>query len=147
MTAPEKIQKRRRRRKADRNAAAIVGVVLGGALAALQLQETVPRWSQVPESLFVIAHLTAVLLITAASTQGMRTGLLSGVVAAISQFLTLLGFFTYSYGIAIAMYVVPLDSLRLLTYPAAGVVGGYVGNRIAETRSVKSSRPVRRTDL
>ena len=88
LTTPEKMSKKKRRRKAERNAAelaAIVGIVLGAALGALQLQETVSRWSQVPESLFVIADLTAVLLITAALTQGVRTGLLSGVIAAISQ--------------------------------------------------------------
>jgi ABC-type transport system involved in cytochrome c biogenesis permease subunit len=144
------MSKKKRRRKAERNAAelaAIVGIVLGAALGALQLQETVSRWSQVPESLFVIADLTAVLLITAALTQGVRTGLLSGVIAAISQFLTLLGFFSYSFGIALAIYVVPLESLRLLTYPLAGVIGGYVGARIAETRSFKSPGPIRRTDL
>jgi ABC-type transport system involved in cytochrome c biogenesis permease subunit len=142
--------KKKRRRKAKRNAtelAAIVGMVLGGALGALQLQETIPRWSQVPESLFVIAHLTAVLLITAALTQGVRMGLLSGAMAAVSQFLTLIGFFTYSFGIALATYVVPLECMRLLTYPFAGVIGGYIGARIAEIRSVKSSGRIRRTHL
>ena len=124
--------------------AAIVGVLLGGVLAALQLQETVPRWSQVPESLFVIADLVAVLLVTAALTERVRTALLCGVIAAASQFLTLLGFFAYSYGIVVAIDVVPLQSLRVLTYPAAGVIGGYIGHRIAEVRTVESSRRIRR---
>lgn len=124
--------------------AAIVGLLLGGVLAALQLQETVPKWSQVPESLFVIADLVAVILVTAALTERVRTAMLCGVIAAASQFLTLLAFFAYSYGIVVAIGLVPFQSLRLLTYPAAGVIGGYIGHRIAEVHTVESSRRIRR---
>jgi ABC-type transport system involved in cytochrome c biogenesis permease subunit len=150
LTTPEKIPKRRRAKKAERIAgfesAVVVGVLLGGALGALQLQEAVPRWSQVPESLFVIAHVAAVLLVTAALTERMRTGLLCGVIAAISQFLALLGFYSYSYGIVLSTSVIPFQSLRILTYPPAGVIGGYIGHRIAEARSGRTSRPIRRID-
>ena len=151
LTTPEKISKRRRAgRKAERIAefesAVIVGVLLGGALGALQLQEAIPRWSQVPESLFVIAHLAAVLLVTTALTERVRAGLLCGVIASISQFLTLLGFYAHSYGIVVSIIVIPLQSLRILTYPLAGVIGGYIGNRIAEAWSGRSSRPIRRVN-
>jgi len=126
--------------------AAIVGLLLGGVLAAVQFQENLPRSSQVPESLFVIADLVAVLLVTAALTERVRTALLCGVIAAASQFLTLLGFFAYSYGIVLAMGVVPFQSLRVLTYPAAGIIGGYIGHRIPGARGIESSRRVRRID-
>jgi hypothetical protein len=155
LTTPEKISiskisKRRRGRKAERIAefesAAIVGVLLGGALGALQIQEAIPRWSQVPESVFVIVHVAAVLLVTTALTERVRTGLLCGVMASISQFLTLLGFYAYSYGIVVSISVIPFQPLRILTYPLAGVIGGYIGQRIAEARSGRSSRPIRRLD-
>ena len=148
LTTLEKTPKRRRRKKRDENAewkAVIVGIFLGGALAALQLQEPTPRWSQVPESLFVITHVVAVLLVTAALTERAREGLLGGAVAAISQFLTVLGFYSYSYAIEVAIAVVPYQSLRILMYPAAGVIGGYVGSRTGEARSVEPSRDIRRT--
>ena len=147
MTTPEKTPKRRRRKKGDAQAelkAAIVGILLGGVLAVLQLQEAMPRWSQVPAFLPVITQVAAVLLVTAALTERARTGLLCGALAAISQFLTLLGFYAYSYTIGVAIYVVPLESLRILMYPAAGVIGGYVGDRITEARSVEPSRHIRR---
>jgi hypothetical protein len=141
--------KRGRRKKRDAQAlsvAAVVGVLLGVALAALQLQETVPKWSQIPEILFTIADLVAVILVTAALTERVRTALLCGVIAAASQFLSLLAVFAYSYGIAVALAVVPFQSLRMLTYPAAGVIGGYIGYRIATAGTVESSRHGRRID-
>ena len=60
--------------------------------------------------------------------------MLCGVLAAISQFLTLLGFYAYSYGIVVPIEVLPLQSLRVLMYPAAGVIGGSVGDRITRAR-------------
>ena len=148
LASPEKMPKRRRRKKrADAEwKAGIVGILLGGALAALQIQEATPRWSQIPESLSVITSLVAVLLVTAALTERVKTGLLCGAIAAISQFLTLLSFYTYSYTLVLAIAVVPLQSLRILTYPAAGVIGGYVGHRTTEAYSVEPSRHIRRTD-
>jgi len=138
--------KRRRRKKGRTNAkwnAVIVGIILGGILAALQIQEATPRWSQVPESLSLVTSAVAALLVTAAVTEREREGLLCGSTAAIFQFVTLFGFYAYSYTIGVAMAVVPLQSLRILTYPAAGVIGGYVANRITETYSVEPSRHIR----
>jgi hypothetical protein len=149
LTIPEKIPKRTRRKKSNADAqlnAVIAGVLLGGALAALQLQETVPRWSQVPESLSVITSAVAVALVTAALTERVRGGVLCGAIAAISQLLTLLGFYTYSYGFAVSIAIVPLQSLRILTYPVAGVIGGYVRHRTTEARSAEPSRHIRRTN-
>ena len=105
-----------------------------------------PRWSQVPESLWVITSVVGVLLVTAALTKRVRTGLLCGAIATISQFLTLLGFYAYSYTIDLALAVVPYESLRVLVYPAVGVVGGYVGSRTREARGVAASQHIRRTD-
>jgi len=149
LTSPEKTPKRSRRKKGKANAelnAVIVGVLLGGALAVLQLQEGMPRWSQVPASLPVIASVVATLLVGAALTEQARGGLLCGAIAAISQFLTVLAFYSYSYTIGLAMAVVPFQSLRVLMYPPAGVIGGYVGSRAREARGVETSRRVRRTD-
>lgn len=149
LTTPEKTPKRRRRKKVDAQAelkAVIVGVLLGGALAALQLQEGTPRWSQVPESLSVIASVVATLLVAAALTEQMRDGLLCGAMAAITQFLTVLGFYSYSYTIGVAIAIVPYQSLRILMYPPAGVIGGYVASRTRKARGVEPSRRVRRTD-
>ena len=146
LTTPEKIP--RRRRKKGRYAtelAVVVGVVLGGILAVLQLQEVTGKLSQVPEALFVMADVAAVILIAAALTERTRTGLLCGAITAISQLLTLIGFYAYSYTIAVAIEIVPLQSLRLLTYPLAGLIGGYLGHRIAEARVLESSRHIRRT--
>jgi pheromone shutdown protein TraB len=137
LTTPEKMPKRRRRKERDAHAewkAAIVGTFLGGAFAALQIQEATPRWSQIPESLSVITCAVAVLLVTAALTERVRIGLLCGGIAAISQFLTLLTFYAYSYTIGVAIAVVPLQSLRILAYPAGGFIGGYVGHRMRRTQ-------------
>jgi hypothetical protein len=150
LTTPEKTLKRtgrsRRGRTVESELAVIVGILMGGGLAVLQVQETVSRWSQVPESIFVFANVTAVLLVTAALTKRMRTGLLCGVLSAVSQFLTLIGFYAHSYGIVVAIVALPLQSLRVLTYPAVGVIGGYVGHSIAAARAAESSRHVRRTN-
>jgi hypothetical protein len=120
-------------------------MLLGGALGVLQLQEAMPRWSQVPESLSVFASVVATLLVVAALTKRMRSGLLCGAIAAISQFLTMLAFYSYSYTIGVAIALVPYQSLRMLAYPAAGVIGGYVGSHIREARSVAPPRRVRHT--
>lgn len=149
MTTPETMPRRRRRKKRDANAgwkAIIVGLLLGEAFAALQLVEAMPKWSEVPDFVSVITPAVAVLLVTGALTDRMKTGLLCGAIAATSQFLTLLGFYGYSYTIRLALAVVPLQSLRILMYPAAGVIGGYFGDRTTEVRSVESSRNVRRAN-
>ena len=149
LTTPQKVPKRRRRRRIDADAAwraVIVGVLLGGGLAALQLEEVMPRWSQVPVGLFAAASVAALLLVTAALTNRLETGLLCGAVAAVTQFVGLLGFHAYSYTIGVAIAVVPFQSLRTLMYPVAGVVGGYFGGYIpTEPRSAKPARHMRRT--
>jgi hypothetical protein len=149
LITPRKMTKRTRRKRRDANAewkAVIVGVLLGGAFAALQVLEAMPRWSKVPDLLSVATPAVAVVLVTAALTERARTGLLCGVMAAISQLLTLLGFYAYSYTIGVALAVVPLQSLRILMYPVAGVIGGYVVHRTTEARSVEPSRHIRRTN-
>lgn len=135
-TTLKRSRRRRRGRTAGAELAVIVGALLGGALAVLQLQESVPRWSQVPESLFVIADVAAVFLVTAALTGRVRTGLLCGVLAAISQFLVLVSFYAYSYGIVVSITLIPFQSLRVLMYPEVGVIGGFVGDRIAGALSL-----------
>jgi pheromone shutdown protein TraB len=146
LTIPEKGTKRRRRRKHDANAewkAVIVGILLGGAFGGLQLLEAMPRWSEVPDFLSVITPAVAVLLVTAAVTDRVKTGLLCGAIAATSQLLAVLGFYAYSFTIGVALAVVPLQSLRILMYPATGIIGGYFGDRTTETRSVEPSRVIR----
>jgi pheromone shutdown protein TraB len=148
LTTPEKIPRKRGRIKGNAEAelgAVLVGMFLGGALGALQIQEAMPTWSQVPESLSVIASVVATLLVVAAFTQRMRSGLLCGAIAAISQFLTVLAFYSYTNTIGVAMAVVPYQSLGVLAYPAAGVIGGYVGSHIREARSVAPTRRLRHT--
>jgi hypothetical protein len=148
LTTPEKLPKRRGRRKKGRyetELAVVVGVVLGGMLAVLQLQEVTGKLLQVPEALFVMADVAAVILVAAALTKRVRTGLLCGAIAAISQLLTLIGSYAYSYTITVAIDLVPLQSLRLLMYPVAGLIGGYFGHHIATARTFESSRHVRRT--
>lgn len=149
LTIPEKMPKRRKRKKGSPKAeldAVIVGILLGGALAVLQLQEAMPRMSQVPESLSVIASVVATLLVTAALTKRVGGGLLCGAVAAVAQFLMVLGFYSYSYTIGVAMAVVPYQSLRVLMYPAAGIIGGYLASRTREAHSIEHSRRARHTD-
>jgi hypothetical protein len=149
LTTPEKTPKRKRRKKIDADVAwrsVIAGMVLGGGLAAVQLQEVMPRWSQVPVGLFAAASVAALVLVAAALTNRVQTGLLCAAVAAATQFLTLLGFYSYSITIGVAIVVVPLQSIRMLLYPFAGVIGGYMGGYIpTETRSVKPTRHTRRT--
>jgi hypothetical protein len=148
LTTPEKVPKRRRRKRIHAGAAwraVIVGILLGGGLAALQLQEDMPRWSQVPVGLFAAASVAALLLVTAALTNRLETGLLCGAVAAVTQFLALLGFYAYSYTIDVAIAVVPFQSLRILMYPVAGVIGGYIGGYIPTERSLKLTRHMRGT--
>ena len=149
LTTPEKMPRRGRRKRGNAEAeltAVIAGIVLGGVLAALQLQEATPRWSQIPESLSVITSVVAVLLVTAALTGQARGGFLCGAIVAISQFLMVLAFYSYSYTMGIAIAVVPYQSLRVLTYPAAGIIGGYIASRTREARRVEPSRRVRRTN-
>jgi cytochrome bd-type quinol oxidase subunit 2 len=141
LTTPRKTQKRRRK-KGNANAelyAVIFGMILGGALAALQLQEGTPRLSQVPEFLLATTSFVAMFLVTAALTERVRDGLICGVIAVISQFLAMLSFYSYSYTITVAIAVVPYQSLRILTYPAAGLIGGYVGSYTREARSTEPS--------
>jgi hypothetical protein len=148
LTTPEKATKRRRRKKHDANAewkAVIVGILLGGAFAGLQLMEAMPRWSGVPDFLSAITPAVAVLLVTAAVTDRVKTGLLCGAIAATSQFLAVLGFYAYSYTLGVAVAVVPLQSLRILMYPAMGIIGGYFGDLTTETRSVEPSRVIKHT--
>jgi sulfite exporter TauE/SafE len=92
-----------------------------------------------------MADVAALVLVAAALTKRVRTGLLCGAIAAISQLLTLISFYSYSYTVAVAIETVPLQSLRVLTYAAAGLIGGYLGHRIAEARVLESSRHIRRT--
>lgn len=149
LTTPEKMPRRGRRKRDNAETgvtAVIAGIVLGAGLAALQLQEATPRWSQIPESLSVITSVAATLLIAAALTGQARNGLLCGAIAAISQFLTVFAFHSYSYTMGVAMAVVPYQSLRILTYPAAGIIGGYIASRTMEARRVEPSRRVRRSN-
>jgi len=144
---PEKMPTRSRRKR-DANAkwnAVVVGIVLGGGFAALQVLEAMPRWSEVPDFPLVITPVVAVLLVTAALTERASMGLLCGAVAAISQFLMLLGFYAYSYTAGVALAVVPLLSLRVLTYPAAGIIGGYIAHRTADDHRIRPSRHVKRS--
>jgi O-antigen ligase len=147
LATPEKATKRRIRKRRDSNAewkAAIVGILLGWAFAGLNLVEAMPRWSGVPDFLSAVTPALAVLLVTAAVTDRVKTGLLCGAIAATMQFLVVLGFSAYTYTMAVAVAVVPFQSLRILTYPAMGIIGGYFGDRTTETHRVDHSRRTRR---
>jgi len=148
LATPEKATKRRTRKRRDSNAewkVGIVGILLGWAFAGLNLVEAMPRWSGVPDFLSAVTPAVAVLLVTAAVTDRVKTGLLCGAIAATMQFLVVLGFSAYTYTMAVAIAVVPFQSLRILTYPAMGIIGGYFGDRTTETHSVDHSRRTRRT--
>jgi len=105
--------------------ALLAGLALGVAFVTAELE--IPA-SQ-PSGLLAVIFVVVTLLVAAAVTDRARTGAVFGAAATLSQFLGLLIFYAYAWSPSVGLDIALSAALRTLTYPLAGLIGGYVVNR------------------
>lgn len=111
--------------------AVAVGAAIGGLFAAVEILAS----PNIPDELLALAFAASLILMSTPFLRSVVSGLICGIIAAITQ--TTLGVFYYAltgpYGISIVAAILPYSVLslyRLVAFPVAGILAGYLSQRI-----------------
>ena len=111
--------------------AVALGTAIGGLCAVVDLLTP----SSMPEWLLIAAYATSLIFFSAPFLQSVRSGLICGIAAFITQTALEMAYYASvgPYGVWITAIVVTYSVLtldRLVVFLAAGILGGYLGQKL-----------------
>jgi hypothetical protein len=118
-----------------------IGILM--AAVFLVVDAAVPMYVGV-ETL-VLGFSVCLLLVCAALVETSRNGLVCGLIALVAQNLGTFARYLFSAGVDVAAAVVFYSLLLTLLYPVAGMIGGYLGGKLA-TSNHRQGAAKRRTE-
>lgn len=110
----------------------ILGVIAGGVLGAVELMTF---RKPLPDELLTMILTVILILMLTPFLQSTLSGLVSGILAFLMQTVMEFLYLTFSYGMAIATYMLPYSTLFLYliaAYPLGGTLAGYLGRKMQE---------------
>lgn len=108
----------------------VLGVMIGGLLG---LVEVLTIRSPLPDEVLTVAYAAVLILMSAPFLRSPQAGLICGIMALATQTASEFLYFASTYGIAIAAGVLPYTPLflyRIVAFPLAGALAGYLSKRI-----------------
>jgi len=110
--------------------AVAAGAAIGGLFAAVGILAS----PNIPDELLALTFAASLILMSTPFLRSVLSGLICGIITLITQ--STLEIFYYAsagpYGVSIVAAILPYSSLslyRLTTFPVAGILAGYIGQR------------------